>query len=301
MEDHRLKAYCLVVETKSFSRAAQAKNMTQSAMSRLVKSLEEELGVKLLHRKGKAALPTPEGRLFYDHAGKILEDYALMARDIMTSVHAAKGALRLGSSRTPAVHLLPQVLYEFSKAHPGISLDLSVCKASSVFRDLRESKIDVGLVEGNIIDKTFSADVIADDEIVVIASEIHPLTIKKSITFQDLIAEPFILPDRGSGTRELIDEVFRAAGIDPRHIKARMTLGSPELIVQMVQAGMGIAFASKWSVFMAVNDGTVKLLRFPGKKIKRHIYLVSRDKGTLPTAAVTFSEFIKKHSFFIPF
>ena len=82
MEDHRLKSYCLVVENESFSRAAHARHMTQSAMSRLIKSLEQDLGVTLLHRKGKAVLPTPEGKLFYEQARTILEDYARMERDI---------------------------------------------------------------------------------------------------------------------------------------------------------------------------------------------------------------------------
>jgi DNA-binding transcriptional LysR family regulator len=80
-----------------------------------------------------------------------------------------------------------------------------------------------------------------------------------------------------------------------------LTLGSPELIVQMVQAGLGIAFASKWSLFTAVKEGTVKVLRVSGKKMKRHFYLISSDKGTMSAIAVTFKEFMQKHSFFIPF
>jgi DNA-binding transcriptional LysR family regulator len=300
MEDHRLRSYCLVVENKSFSRAAQAKHMTQSAMSRLIKSLEEELGVKLLHRKGKVALPTPEGRLFYEHARKILEDYARMEQDISTATDTAKGALRLGASRTPAIHLLPQVLYDFSKEHPGIRIDLSVRKTASVLRDLKDSRIDVGIVEGIIDSETFSAEAIAEDEVVIIAPEDHPLAKKKNVTIHDLSMQTFILPDQGSGTRELVDGYLRDAGLDAGRIKVRMTVGSPELIVQMVQAGMGLAFASKWSVFTAVKQGMVKLLRVPGKKMKRHFYLISLDHEP-PAVAKTFRTFLKEYKFFIPF
>ena len=301
MEDHRLRSYCLVVETRSFSRAAQAKHVTQSAMSRLIKGLEDELGVTLLHRKGKVIMPTAEGRLFYEHSQKILAEYSLMEQSIGLASAASKSVLRLGISRTPAVRLLPQVIYDFSKAHAGIKLELSVCRTASVQRDLRDGKIDIALVEGPIIDQAFAADAIAEDSVVVIAPENHPLTKKKRVTPRDLIAESVILPDRGSETRELIDKFFREAGIDPKHIRSSMTIGSPELIVQMVQAGMGIAFASKWSVFAAVKDGTVKLLKTSGRKLKRHFYLVSSDKGTLSATATAFREFIKKHSFFIPF
>ena len=300
MEDHRLKSYCLVVETKSFSRAAQAKHMTQSAMSRLVKSLEDELGITLLHRKGRTVVPTPEGRLFYEHARKILEDYTKLEQDISAATRLAKGALRLGASRTPAVHLLPQVIYDFSKAHPAIRIDLSVCKTSDVLKDLRDGKIDVGIVEGDVVDSVFFADVIAGDEIVIIAPENHPVTKKKTVTVQDLAAEPFILPDQGSGTRELIDAYFREAGIDAKRIKVRMTIGSPELIVQMVRAGLGLAFASKWSVFAGIKEGTVKIVKMPGRKLTRNFFLLGIEGEPAP-AAREFRQFMKQYRFFIPF
>jgi DNA-binding transcriptional LysR family regulator len=300
MEDHRLKSYCLVVETKSFSRAAQAKHMTQSAMSRLVKSLEEELGVTLLLRKGRTVAPTPEGRLFYEHARKILEDYAKLEQDISAATRQAKGALRLGASRTPAVHLLPQVIYDFSKAHPAVRIDLSVDKTAKVLQDLRDGKIDIGIVEGNVGDSTFFAEVIAEDEIVLIAPENHPLTRKKTAIPQDLVAEPFLLPDQGSGTRELVDAYLREAGIDAKKIKVRMTIGSPELIIQMVRAGLGLAFASKWAVFAGVKEGTVKIVKMPGQKLTRNLFLL-RIEGEPAPAAREFRQFMKQYRFFIPF
>jgi DNA-binding transcriptional LysR family regulator len=300
MEDHRLKSFCLVVETKSFSRAAQAKHMTQSAMSRLVKSLEDELGVILLHRKGKAALPTAEGRLFYDHAKKILEDYAKLAQDIGSATRTAKGVLRLGASRTPSVHLLPQALYDFSKAHPEIRIELSVCKTSNIVRDLHEGKLDAGIVEGAISDRALRADAVAGDEIVIIAPEDHPLTKKKTVMAMDLAGEYFILPDQGSGTREMVDDFFRDAGLDARRIRVRMVLGSPELIVRMVQTGLGVGFASKWSVFAAVKEGTVKILHMQGKKMKRHFYLIHLEHEQ-PGTVKTFREFIQEYKFLAPF
>jgi DNA-binding transcriptional LysR family regulator len=274
--------------------------MTQSAMSRLIKSLEEELGVKLLHRRGKVALPTSEGRLFYEHARKILEEYARMEQDISTATNVANGALRLGASRTPAIHLLPQVLYDFSKTHPDIRIDLSVCKSSSVVRDLKDGRIDVGIVESRIDIEAASVEAIAEDEVVIIAPEDHPLAKKKNVAIHDLTMQTFILPDPGSGTRELVDGFLRDAGLDAGRIRVRMTLGTPELIVRMVQAGMGLAFVSKWSVFTAVKQGTLKQLRVPGKKMKRHFYLIGLDFEP-PAAAKTFRQFLKEYKFFIPF
>ncbi len=80
-----------------------------------------------------------------------------------------------------------------------------------------------------------------------------------------------------------------------------MTIDSPELIVQMVQAGVGMAFASKWSVFTAVKEGTVKVLRVPNKKIKRHFYLIGVERDLSSVSARAFREFIKQYRFFAPF
>jgi DNA-binding transcriptional LysR family regulator len=301
MEDHRLKSYCLVVETKSFSRAAQAKHMTQSAMSRLVKGLEDELGVKLLLREGKSVTLTPEGRIFYDHAKRLLEGYVRMEQDINTSLGAARGSLRLGSSRTPAFHLLSQALYDFTKLHPELRIDLIVARTEFVLRELREGRLDIGIVESRGVDDFFFAEALAEDEVVLIAPENHSLTKKKTITMQDLMTQPFILPGHGSGTRALVDDYFAAEGGDTRRLNVRLTVGSPEFVVQMVQAGLGIAFASKWSVFSAVKEGTVKVLRQPGRKILRKFYLVSMDREPASAAGRTFKDFIREHRFFAPF
>src|SRR5512147_2494038 len=114
MEDHRLKAFCLVCELKSFSKAAAAKFMTQSAMSHLIKNLEGELGVKLLNRQGKTVLPTAAGRTFYSNAKKILDQYKTMGNAVYAAASIVKGPLSLGATTTISTYLLPQVFYSFS-------------------------------------------------------------------------------------------------------------------------------------------------------------------------------------------
>jgi DNA-binding transcriptional LysR family regulator len=303
MEDHRLKSYCLVVETRSFSRAAQAKHMTQSAMSRLVKNLENEMGVKLLHREGKVVVPTPEGRLFYEQAKKILEEYAKIRRDLAMTSGEVKTTLRLGASAIAALYLCPQVIYDFSKAHPGVRIDLSVAGSEHILRDVHDGRIDLGIIEGNAAGYRVSAEAVAEDEIVIIAPEDHHLAKKKTLTAQDLASEWFILPHRDSALWGFVNDYVRDAGINAKKLKVRMTVGSPELIVQMVQAGLGIGVASKWSVFTAVKEGTVKLLRTTGTGInRRHIYLVGADgSGGTSKTADAFRDFIKQYPFFIPF
>jgi DNA-binding transcriptional LysR family regulator len=301
MEDHRLKAFCLVVEMKSFSKAAEAKFMTQSAMSHLIKNLEDELGVKLINRKGKALTPTPAGRILYEHANQILEQYRELENDIYTIVQKTKGTLYIGASTTAAIYLLPQVFYNFSKEYPEVRIELSVSNTERIMQDLHEGKIDLGIVEGKIKDPIVFFENIAEDEIVIIASEDNPLTKKKFLKPHDLTSQPFIMPEVGSGMREFIDDFFQATNINTKDINILMTLGNPELIVQLVQSGIGISLVSKWSVFKTIKEGSIKLLHISEKKLRRKFYLISLEGEPSTLVIKTFREFIKGYRFFIPF
>lgn len=275
--------------------------MTQSAMSHLIKNLEDELGVKLLSRQGKTVLPTPAGRVFYSSAKQILEQYKKMDNDICALTQKVKGPLPIGASTTIATCLLPQVFYTFFRKYPGVQIDLSVSNTEGVIHDLQEGKIDIGIVEGNIKNKSVFLDEIAEDEIVLIASDDNQLTQRNRLRPSDLLSQPFIMSETGSGIREFIDDFFHTAKIEPRDIKIAMTIGNPELTVQLVQSGIGIAFVSKWSVFKAMKDGSIKILDISGRKLRRKFYLISLEKEPVTMTGKIFWEFLKGYRFFMPF
>ncbi len=301
MEDHRLKAFCLLAEMKSFSRAAEAKFLTQSAMSHLIKNLEDELGTKLINRHPKTISLTPAGKVFYKHAKSIIDLYRNMEDDVYSTVSKVKGVLHIGASPTVATQLLSQVFYGFLKKYPEVNIDVSVLNTGNIIKMLNEGAIDIGVVEGNLKDSTVYSEAIAEDEIVLIASDDNPLAKEASIRPGHLIRQPFIMPEKGSGMREFIDTFLKANSIDPKDIKISMTIGNPELIVQMVQAGMGISFVSKWAVFRAVKDGSVKILSIKGKKLMRKFYTVSIEKEPSTLTVKTFKDFIREYRFFVPF
>ncbi len=301
MEDHRLKAFCLIIETGSFSKAAEAKFMTQSAMSHLIRNLENELGAKLLDRQGKAVIPTPAGRLFYDHAKRILEEYKNMEHTVYSFMQTVKGPLSLGASHTAATYLLPQVLYVFLKKHPDVRITLSVTSTESAISNIIKGKTELGIVEGQIKNIPVILEEIAEDEIVIIASDDNPLTKRKVISRHDLEEQIFIMPETGSGIREFIEGFLHSLGIDPECLKVCMTLGSPELVVQMVQSGLGISFVSKWSAFRSLKEGSVALINIPAKRMKRKFFFTYLGGEPQSYVAKTFREFIREYRFFIPF
>jgi DNA-binding transcriptional LysR family regulator len=301
MEDQRLRAFCLVAEMKSFSKAAEARFLTQSAMSHLIKNLEDELGMKLLIRRGKSVSTTPAGKIFYKRAKQILEQYQVLEDDIYGLVQKIKGPLNIGASITTAIYLLPQVLYEFSKKYPEVQINLKILNTEKIINELFNGDIDYGLAEGSIKDGHLFKTEIADDEIVLIASEDNPLTKKKIVKPKDLISQKFIMSEAGSGTREFIEEFLSSHKINIRKIHILMTLDNPELIIRMVQSGLGIAFVSKWSAFTALKEDSVKLLKLAAKRLQRKFYLISLDHKPDTIITKTFFGFIRKYKFFIPF
>jgi LysR family transcriptional regulator, transcriptional activator of the cysJI operon len=300
MEDHRLRAFCLAVEMRSFSKAAKAKFITQSAMSHLIKNLEDEIGVRLFVRRGKSVMPTSAGRIFYEHAKRILSAYGVMQKEMHQVVGTIKGVLSIGASPTAATYLLPQVFYDFSRTYPEVCLNLSVSNTESVMSELYDGKIELGIIEGIGKNCNINAEEIADDEIVLIASDDNPLTKKKSLNQHDLVSQPFIMPEAGSGTREILDEFLRMIKIDLKELKIIMTLGEPGLLVEMVQSGLGISFVSKWTIFKKMKDETIKILTIPGRRLYRKFYLVSEDEKSLTMAGSTFRNFVKGYRFFMP-
>jgi LysR family transcriptional regulator, transcriptional activator of the cysJI operon len=301
MEDHRFKAFCLVVEAKSFSKAAKAKFMTQSAMSHLIKNLEEELGLRLLIRRGKSVSTTPAGKIFYEQAKQILKQYQDMECDIYSLAKRIKGPLSIGASITTATYLLPQVLYEFSKKYPEVQINLKLLNMEKVINGLFDGDINHGLIEGSVKDSRLVKTEIADDEIVFIASDDNPLTKKKILKTGDFMSQNFIMPELGSGNREFFEELLSSRGINIRKIKISMTLDNPELIIRMVQSGLGIAFVSKWSAFKALQEDSVKIIPFGSKKLYRKVYLISLDYEPVTMVSKTFFEFMRNFKFFMPF
>jgi DNA-binding transcriptional LysR family regulator len=281
---------------KSFSKAAAEKFMTQSAMSHLIRSLEQEVGVRLLLRDSRSVTPTAAGRLFYAHAREILGHYRKIDEDICALTTQTRGDLHIVSTRTIADCLLPEVLFSFRQSYPEISLTVSIEKTERVIQHVAEGTVDIGFFEGMVKDIPAYAEKITSDEIVLIASDNNALAGAQQITAAEICREPFILPEAGSGLRESVDAYLRSIGVGPEKMKIAMTSGDPALVVKMVQAGLGIALVSKRSALRALQDGSVVQLAAGRKKLTRSFYLAMRPEA--PLLPRTFRKFIRQYRFF---
>ena len=301
MEDHKLDVFCAVIEYESFSRAAEAKFLTQSAISHLIKGLETDLGTQLIYRHTRAIKPTPAGLVFYKRAKKILSGYKRLTEDIHELLHQVKGHLHIGADATAANYLLPQLIYQFKIAYHEVTIHVWIIDQGKMVPELNNAAIDFAITLEKLPEKIFFEEELVEDEMVLIGPENNPLAGKDRILPMELCTHPFVLVAPRGDRPGLADNFFYNIGIDPKSLNIVMVTDSQNLAIKMVKYGIGLSVVSKWAVFKDVREGAVIILNASQDNILRKFNMIRLEKIPITAAAREFLKFTKNYSFFVPF
>ncbi|MCX5717623.1 MAG: selenium metabolism-associated LysR family transcriptional regulator [Nitrospirae bacterium] len=297
MEDHKLKVFCTVAETKSFSKASEIIHLTQPAVSLLIQAIEETYETKLFDRASNTITLTPSGEMLYKYAKEILNLYAAAEKNIGEIIGFVKGSISVGASSTIGNYLLPGVIADFRKTHPKIKVHLLVGNTKRVVEFLNAGNIDIGLVEGDVAGHKMVVDKLVNDELALILPPIHPLAKKRNVSIFEITKEPFIFREEGSGTRQVIEKYLGKYSITPQNMMISMVLGSTEAIKESVENGMGIAIVSRWAVRKEIKYGTLKPLSFKEEKMLRDFSLIFLKKAIVSHAVDEFLSYLKTYPF----
>jgi DNA-binding transcriptional LysR family regulator len=296
MDDHRLKVFCTVAETKSFSKASEIIHLTQPAVSLQIQALEEIYETKLFDRSSSTVTLTPAGEILYKYAKQILSLYAQVEKEIATLTGLIKGSVRLGASTTIANYLLPSVISDFKKRNNRVRFHLLIGNTKRIVDHLNNGIISFGLVEGDVSRFKIKAEKVLKDELVVIVSPEHPFSNRKNISVSELVKEPFILREEGSGTRQIIENYLLKYGISVSDLNVTAVLGGTEAIKEAVEDGTGISIVSKWAVRREVSRGTLKMLPLKEERLLRDFSLIYRNT-TFSSAESEFLEYLKRYEY----
>ena len=280
-----LRVFAAVVEHVGFSRAAAALHLSQPAVSKAVAGLERDVGMPLLERRARGVRLTEAGALLHERARELFA----VERDAEEELRALRGleagALRIGASTTVANYLLPPLLGAFHDRFPGVALRVTSANTRAIARLLLVRRLDVALVEGPVSHARIEVVPWREDALVVIAPPEHPLAVRRSVAPEALSATPFILRERGSGTRAVADAALRARGIVPT---VALTLGGTEAIKQAAVAGLGLAVVSRAAVADHLTAGTLALLAADGWSVRRALTLLRLRRRTPSPGALRF-------------
>lgn len=260
MADRRLQVFHTVARVMSFTKAAEILHMTQPAVTFQIKQLEDAFNTRLFDRTHNKITLTEAGRVVYDYAEQILESYAKMANDVKDLTGDITGALVIGASTTIAEYLLPRLLGVFKKQFPDVTLRLQVGNTDAIVSMVENNLLDLGIVEAPVYNKNLEVITCRLDELVVIVPPDHPLAAFDTIRPEQLTQYPFILREEGSGSRAVIDEYMRNAGMNFIDFDIVMELGSPESVKMAVESEVGVAITSRTTLSKEIKLGTLKAI-----------------------------------------
>lgn len=270
--DQQLLVFVTVVEKQNFSRAAEILHMTQPAVTQYIQTLERDMGTKLLERSNKFVRLNKAGQIVYHHAKEILGLYNKMQGLIDDLTNKASGDLSIGASYTYGEYVLPHMIAKFSEQFPLIKPTIMIGNTHEIEDLVRNRTIDLGIVEGEIKNKTLHTEVIAEDFMFIIVSATHPLVKQTGLRLADLENETWIVREKGSGTREATDGMFAKYRFTPKNL---MEFGSTQIIKESVEAGLGISLLSQRVIHKEMSLHKLHTLQIEGFPIARNFFLVT--------------------------
>ncbi|MCC8380105.1 DNA-binding transcriptional regulator YeiE [Xenorhabdus sp. PB30.3] len=262
----QLEIFAEVLKSGSTTQASQQLALSQSAVSASLTDLEGQLGVQLFDRVGKRLVTNEHGRLLYPKALALLEQTG----EVEQLFKLEMGALRLAASSTIGNYMLPEMLAKYRKKYPDTPLELHISNTEDVIKSVAEFRVDLAFIEGLCHNPDLITQPWMKDELIVFSSPESPL-VRSNLALEDLIKAPWILREKGSGTREVLDQLLFSQM--PR-FNIAMELGNSEAIKHAVQYGMGISCLSRRVVREQLKNGTLVELVIPGLNLYRTLYLI---------------------------
>lgn len=282
---HHLEIFHAIAESQSVGRAAERLGISQPAVSKQLKTLEQSLAATLLRRNKKGIQLTEEGLLLAGYAKRIfaLSEEAEHALDELRGLQ--RGKLSVGAGTTIGVYVLPDALVRFRQRFPAIKLDLELAASDRLREMLRERAIDFALTETALPSPELDSDIFWTDELVAIVPPTHKLARGRDIAASKLAQEPFIVRESGSPTGSLVERVMRERKIK---VEAVLSLSSTEAVKRAVAAGLGVSIVPKMSIGAELQAKQLHALHLRDIRARRPIYLVRQHGRSDTRAAIAF-------------
>lgn len=276
----QLEVFAEVLKSGSTTQASVMLSLSQSAVSAALTDLEGQLGVQLFDRVGKRLVVNEHGRLLYPRALALLEQ----TTEIEQLFREDNGAIRVYASSTIGNYILPAMIAGYRRDFPDLPLELSVGNSQDVINAVLDFRVDIGLIEGPCHSTEIISEPWLEDELVVFAAPSSPLT-TGPVTLEQLAASPWILRERGSGTRELVDYLLLSHL--PRFQMA-MELGNSEAIKHAVRHGLGISCLSRRVIAEQLQAGTLSEVPVPLPRLVRTLWRVHHRQKHISNAITRF-------------
>ena len=284
-----LRAFLSLVETRNFTRAAAAANLSQPAFSALIRQLEEVLAVRLFDRSTRQVDLTPEGAVFEVSSRRVLDEFQAAVSGMHERATRQRGRVAIALLPSLAADWLPAVLAGFRANHTGIELSVADVLSEPCIELVRNGQADFALAATRANTAELRAEPFCSDDFHLVCRKDHPLARVDKPRPKDLAGFPFIHLSRTSSVRQYID-----AATLPQALPSVLEVDQLATVAGMVRAGLGISIVPALTLYQfRMPELTIKPVRWPG--LTRRIYLLRRRDRSFSAAAQGFYEWVMDH------
>lgn len=291
MEIAQLRALVMIHREGTFTRAAERLHVSQPALSQQIKAVERELGMLLFERRGRRITWTPVGEIVLMRAREILQQLEQLQMDISGLYALDQGRLRVGTSDTICLYLLPAVIQAYRERYPRIDIHLMNRPSQEIVAHLQEGAIDFGIVTLPVQGQGVETSYLCDRQDVAVCAPTHPLALQAAenseLTLAELIAHQLLLLERGTTSRAFLDQLFAQAGVVPQ----AMELGSIEVLKAYAAINLGVAIVPQMAIREESLTDRLCIFQLPWVP-PRAIGLVTRHNSYRTPAAAAFLELL---------
>ena len=277
MNFNQLKIFYFVVKYGSFSAAAEALCITQPAVTKQIQQLQATYGIKFLNRFGKKMVLTDAGKVLYDIADKIFQFESQAEEKIRDFQQRKSGHIQIHASESFGAYYLPLIIYPFRKKYPQISISITILPPQQVLENTLRLDNDLGFISSHIKHKKLIVKEVLEDRLVLIVPPDHPFTKRKCIEPKHLEGQPFIMHEKGSASRSIVDDFIKKNGLS---ILTTLELSNNEAIKKAVKQGIGLSLISEHVVSEEVENKKLKIIPLTDhSSLKRKFYMIHhKDK-----------------------
>lgn len=292
MELKHLQSYVEVVKYGSFTKAAEHLYISQPTISAHISSLETELGHKLIQRTTKSIEITTKGQEVYDYAIHILD---LCNRMVRACDDDGRNMIHLGVSTIPSAYILPEVLPEYGALHPDTFFSIHQNASQGVIDGLLNNIFDIGMTGMAANDEQLVSEPFCEDHMVLITpvtEKFLDMKARQDVSIEELLSEPLILREQGSGTNKSADTFLEGMGIQEGKLHITARINDQETIKNLVAGGLGVSIISERAIKNFVDTNRLLSFELPAHN-SRNLYLVYRRNQELKPHISEFLKFVR--------
>ena len=291
MQIESLKVFCDLAESESFTKAAQINNVTQSAVSQQISSLERVFKSLLIERSKKRFRLTREGQVLYDYSKQIIATYEALGSKLQEIKDIISGTIRVATIYSIGLHDLPPYLKRFLKAYPTVNVHVEYRRANQVYEDVMGNVVDLGLVAYPTRDNKLEIYPLRKDPLVLVCHPQHPLAKQKRIKMKTLSGQKFIGFQPDIPTRKALDKILKENNVDVQHV---MEFDNIETVKRAVEIDAGVAIVPQTTVVQEVAKQTLAQVELDDGDFFRPLAAIYKKNKVLSPAMKQFLSILKE-------